>query len=109
MCVIVPRLTGEAEQRLKVPTLCDTRAVFGAGVPQVLKLPHGDDDAAGHGGDLPVVVGQRGSGDQPADDAHDEPGRFHSRRHDGSFFSEKPLRGNPTAADGPNEAFGRNL
>lgn len=53
-------------------------------MPQVFKLPLGDDDAAGHGGNLPVVVDQRGSGDQPADYAHDEPGRFHSRRHDGN-------------------------
>lgn len=57
-------------------------------MPQVLKLPQGDDDAAGDGGNLPVVVNQRRSGDQPADQAHDEPRRFQSRRHDGSVYRE---------------------
>lgn len=89
------RLTREGEQRFKVSTLGDAGAVLGTGVPQVLKLPLGDDDAAGHGGNLPVVVCQRRAGDQPADEAHDEPGRFHSRRHDGNV-SREILRRNPT-------------
>lgn len=76
-------LTWQGEQGLEVSTLGDAGAVFGAGVPQVLKLPQRHDDAAGHGGDLPVVVDQRRSGDQPADDAHDEPGGFQSCRHGG--------------------------
>lgn len=80
-----PGVTGEGQHRLEVPALGDAGAVLGAGVPQVLKLPLGDDDAAGHRGDLPVVVGERGAGDQPGDDVHEEPGRLHSRRHgDGS-------------------------
>lgn len=77
-------LTGEGEHRFKVSALGDAGAVFGAGVPQVFKLPLGDDDTAGQGGNLPVVVNQRSSGGQPAYYAHDEPGRFHSRRHDGN-------------------------
>lgn len=60
------RLTGEGEHRFKVSAFGDAGAVFGAGVPQVFKLPLGDDDAARHGGDLPVVVDQCRSGDQPA-------------------------------------------
>lgn len=75
----LPGLTGEGQHRLEVPTLGDAGAVLGTGVPQVLKQPLRDDDAAGHRGDLPVVVGECGSGDQPGDDVHDETGRLHSR------------------------------
>lgn len=85
-------LTGKGQQRLKVSTLSDAGAVLGAGVPQVLKQPLGDDDAAGHGGKLPVVVGQRRTGDQPADYTHEEPGRFHSRRHGGNVSRETPRK-----------------
>lgn len=100
------RLTREGEQRFKISTLGDARAVFGAGVPQVFKLPLGDNDAAGHGGNLPVVVSQRRSSDQPADHGHDEPRRFHSRRHDGNVSRKllrwnvgETLRRNPTATN----------
>lgn len=83
-----PGLTWQGQQRLKVSTLGDAGAVFGAGVPQVLKLPEGDDDAPRHGGDLPVVVDQRRPGDQPADDAHDEARGFQSCRHDGGVSTD---------------------
>lgn len=51
-------LTGEAEHRFKVAALGDAGAVLGAAVPQVLELSVGGEDAAVHGGNLPVVVGQ---------------------------------------------------
>lgn len=89
-------LTRERQHRLEVSTLGDAGAVLGTGVPQVFKLPLGDDDAAGNGGNLPVVVRQRGSGDQPADYTHNEAGRFHSRRHVGNVAGgKKHSTGNP--------------
>lgn len=79
--ILVSCLTWEAKQWVKVPTLSDACAVFGTGVPQVLELPLGDDDTAGHGGNLPVVVRQRCSGHQKTDHSHDEAGYLYCRRH----------------------------
>lgn len=89
-------LTREAENRFKVLTLGDAGAVFGAGVPQVFKLPLGGDDAAHHGGDLPVVINQCDPSKQPAYDGHDEPSGFQSRRHDG-FQMKKSNKSSETA------------
>lgn len=88
----VSGLTGEGQHRFKVPAFGDSRAVLSTGVPQVFKLPLRDDHAAGHGGNLPVVVNQRRTVNQPADYAHDEPDRFHCRRHDYRCFHKNYLK-----------------
>lgn len=85
-------LTGEGQHRFKVPAFGDSRAVLSTGVPQVFKLPLRDDHAAGHGGNLPVVVNQRRTVNQPADYAHDEPDRFHCCRHDYRCFHKNYLK-----------------
>lgn len=96
-------LTWEGQHGLEVTAVGDAGAVLGAGVPQVLKLPLRDDDAAGHRGDLPVVVSQRHAGDQEANQAHDEPRCLHCRRHGGNAFGKllkmKHRRKTPSTED----------
>ena len=71
--------------------LGDTRAGLGTRVPEVLVLSHRGDDVAGHGGHLPVVVAQRGAGDQPADDAQHEADGLHGGGHRGRRAQRQTL------------------
>lgn len=102
-------LTGEGQHRFKVPAFGDSSAVLSTGVPQVFKLPLRDDDAAGHGGNLPVVVNQRCTVNQPADYAHDEPDRFHCCRHDYRMFPQKLLEKKTIATLPKNPATANSL
>ena len=74
-------LTWQCQHGLKVSAVCHPRAVLGAGVPQVLILPVGDDHTAGERGHLPVVIGQRRPSDQPTGHTHEEANCLYSRRH----------------------------